>query len=151
MYLTSNAMQETQETVTEGRIARIAQGGLDPEEASQLLGQLFDTEGYLTILCGYSEAQQRGYIDGLYEVYYFCFYEYPFHLAPIRLLVASHLIRRCASAVSGRSGRLEQKQDYFQPVTAFHFYSRNKMNCRTRPAGSQKSGKRMARLVPPMR
>ena len=143
-------MQGTQDTVTEGRIARIAQGGLDPEEASQLLGKIFDTEGYFTILCGYSEAQQQRYIDGLYEVYYFCFYEHPFHLAPIRLLVASHLIRRCASAVSGRSGRPEQKQDYFQPVTAFHFNLRNKMNCRTRLAGSRKSGKRTALLVPPM-
>jgi len=48
----------------------IAQGTLDPERASQLLGEIFDAQDYLTVLREYPEAQQ--YIDGLYKVYSYC-------------------------------------------------------------------------------
>ena len=63
-------MQETPNT-TEERIDLIAQGTLDPESASQLLGRIFDAPDYLTVLRNYSKAQQ--YVDGLYKVYYPCF------------------------------------------------------------------------------
>jgi len=56
---------------TKERFDLIAQGTLDPESASQLLGEIFDAQDYLTVLCDYPEAQQ--YIDGLDKVYSYCF------------------------------------------------------------------------------
>ena len=51
----------------EERISCIARGNLGSEEASQLLNETLDGDGYLTTLRDYSKPQQ--YIDGLYEVW----------------------------------------------------------------------------------
>jgi len=56
---------------TEDRFNLIAQGMLDPERASQLLGEMFNAQDYLTVLRDYPRAQQ--YIDGLDKVYSYCF------------------------------------------------------------------------------
>jgi len=56
---------------TEEKFDRVAQGTLDPESASQLLNELFETQDYLTVLKKYPKAQQ--YIDALYKVYSYCF------------------------------------------------------------------------------
>lgn len=56
---------------TKERIDLVAQGIPDPERAPQLLGEMLDAQDYLTVLHGYTEAQQ--YIDDLYKVYSCCF------------------------------------------------------------------------------
>jgi len=77
---TSNAMLSAPDTMdatprapntTEDRFNLVAQGTLDPERASQLLGEIFDAQDYLTVLRDYPKAQQ--YIDGLDKVYSYCF------------------------------------------------------------------------------
>jgi len=108
---------------TEQRIALIARGSLDSGKASQLLNETFDAPDYLDVLSCYSEAQW--YINGLYEVYcsYLC--EYPFRLTFTRFTVTCPPIRRTANDAFGGSGKQEEKQDYFQPVTIFHPNSKN--------------------------
>ena len=104
---------------TEKMIALIAQGKLDLDRASQLLNKIFDAQDYFTILRGYSKAQQ--YIDGLYKVYCSSLCKQPFHLAPIRFIVTSLLIRRHAKDAFADSGRPEEKRGCFQPVTISYF------------------------------
>jgi len=133
---------------TEQRIALIARGSVDSRKASQLLNETFDAPDYFHILRGCSEAEAQRYINGLYEVhYYLC--EYPSRLTFTRFMVTCHPIRRTAYVAFGDSGKREEEQDYFQPVTIFHPNSKHKMSCRTQPANSQMFGKRNSRTTQP--
>jgi len=70
----SNTIQKIPTTTME-MFDLVAQGTLDPERAAQLLDEMFDANDYLTVLRGYSEAQQ--YIDGLHKVHCSCFANSP--------------------------------------------------------------------------
>ena len=134
---------------TEKWITLIAQGKLDLDRAPQLLDGIFDAQDYLTILRGYSKAQQ--YIDGLYKVYCSSLCEQPFHLASIRFIVTSPLIRRHAKDAFGDSGRPEEKRGCFQPATISYFNLRDKMRCPRQVGASQKFGRRTAQPAPLLR
>ena len=112
-------MGETANT-TEQRIAIISRGSLDSEIAPQLLNETFNAPDYFRVLHGCSETEAQRYINGLYEVYcsYLC--EYSFRLIFTRFTVTCPLIRWTANGAFGDSGKREEEQDYFQPVTIFH-------------------------------
>ena len=134
---------------TEQRIALIAQGSLDSQDAPQLLDDIFGADDHLTVLRDFSVKQQ--YIDGLYEVHYFYLCRDHPHGTPKRFLVTLLLIRQRINCAFKYSGRRQGKLDWFQPITMSHSHSRGKMRCRTRPAAPRTFGKRMTQPVPPSR
>ena len=76
---TTNTTPKAPNTTKE-RFDLVARGTLDPERASQLLGEICDAQDYLAVLSEYSEAQQ--YIDALDKVYSYFFLQITLSLNP---------------------------------------------------------------------
>ena len=127
---------------TEQMIARIIQGGLDP----QLLDELFDAEDYLAVLRVCPEPQR--YIDGLYQVHRPSSGKCPSNLTLARFSATFPLIRQCVHGAFVRSGGGEGIWECFLPLTIFKINSSFKMSCRLLTADSQTFGKRTAQPVP---